>query len=444
MAEPFKTVSSHTLRLHVLTSFQRYWLEGEEKVWALPVPKIEFSSGCSLPHYTLVELPDWAQSCGVDRNLLVPVAACVHPEMPFWQEVDWWLAAFLMLECWPERNIESHQGPIHSYSLRLKGWDSRVWDRAWVNRIALFLRIWAAREADIPPDVLFGPVPAPEIFLTHDVDAVAKTMPIRLKQSAFNIVNAARQILKFDLGGAFGRISVAIRFLLGSEDWWRFDQLLEMERRFGIAAKFNFYADCRKKNLKRWLLDPGYDLSDQKIRRLIARIKASKGAIGLHPTFDSWDSKDRIREQKKRLTQIAGVPILSCRQHWLRFSWCKTWSAQERAGLELDSTLMFNDRPGFRAASAIVWRPWNLSGAMPHSIKAIPTVLMDSQLYDYDCLDADKRKKKIKYWLDEIRMVGGQADVLWHPHTLTRDYGWIEGFKQLIEIMNYKESCPIS
>ena len=50
-----------------------------------------------------------------------------------------------MLECWHERIWEKKFGPIHSYSFRLKGWDNRVWDYAWVNRIALFLKSWSIK-----------------------------------------------------------------------------------------------------------------------------------------------------------------------------------------------------------------------------------------------------------------------------------------------------------
>ena len=90
-----------------------------------------------------VNLPNWADSCGIESRLLVP-QECVDKNNNSieWWKVDWWLAIFLMLECWHERVWESIHGSIHSYSYRLKNWDSRVWDHAWVNRICLFLRKW--------------------------------------------------------------------------------------------------------------------------------------------------------------------------------------------------------------------------------------------------------------------------------------------------------------
>ena len=43
---------------------------------------------------------------------------------------------------------------------------------------ALFLRAWAAHEQNSCPEDLFGLKPKANIFITHDVDAIKKTIPI--------------------------------------------------------------------------------------------------------------------------------------------------------------------------------------------------------------------------------------------------------------------------
>lgn len=60
-------------------------------------------------------------------------------------------------------------------------------------------------------------------------------------------------------------------------------------------------------------------------------------------------------------------------------------------------------------------------------------VFMDSHFYDYLDLERDARVPEMKRWLDEIRFVRGQASVIWHTHVLTGDYGWGEGFEQLVQ-----------
>ena len=70
----------------------------------------------------------------------------------------------------------------------------------------------------------------------------------------------------------------------------------------------------------------------------------------------------------------------------VNFSWNDTWSAQSKAGIQYDTTLMFNDRYGFRSSSALEWQPWNEEKMKEHELMVLPTVLMDSHLYDYNIM----------------------------------------------------------
>lgn len=423
------------LNRHLLSALQQYWPANAEAIAALPIRQMVFPDVCGSLQLAFIQVPAWARQCGVDGKIAVPREACPNPDAAVWEEVDWWLAAFLMLECWHERAWESEHGPIHSYSLRLSGWDARAWDHAWVNRIALFLRAWAAQQTLIPEDVLLGALPEAQLVMTHDVDAVSKTVPIRLKQGAFNLFNATRALSKGNVRLAMSRLGQAARFLFGSEDWWALDRLVEQERSAGIRSHFNFFADRRRKRLKRWLFDPGYDLLAPRVIRFIKQIHGGGWVIGLHPTFDAWQDPALIRAQRKGVEEASGTEVKTCRQHWLRFAWNRTWAAQQQAGIRLDTTLMFNDRPGFRAAAAIQWQPWNHATQAAHALQALPTVLMDSHVYDYQPLTEVERQNYMARWLGEIKQVHGQAAVLWHPHTLTRDYGWQTGFDGLLAEM---------
>ena len=89
-------------------------------------------------------MPSWAANCGVDGILPFLKRPLLVVLIQNFKYTDWWLAAFLLLEGWHERVWERQYGSVHSYSFRLTGWDERAWQHAWVNRIALFLRMWAS------------------------------------------------------------------------------------------------------------------------------------------------------------------------------------------------------------------------------------------------------------------------------------------------------------
>jgi len=434
-------VSREELKRHVLFAMQRYWSTSNEAVANLPIREVLFPEAFGPLRLVFVLLPKWASECGVDGQLAVPVEACLNPLDPVWDDVDWWLASFLMLECWHERAWELDHGPIHSYSQWLKDWDVRVWDHAWVNRIALFFRKWAAHHSQRPEEELFGLLPQPEFVMTHDVDAVSKTIPIRLKQGAFNLFNVGRLIFRGEVRLAMIRFKQAIKFLFSLENWWTFDRLIEQERQAGIRSHFNFFFDRRRKTFMRWFFDPNYDISTPQLSCFIRKICLEGWVVGLHPTFDAWQDSMLIYAQRKGVEFILDGEVKTCRQHWLRFSWEGTWAAQSQAGIYLDTTLMFNDRPGFRAAVAMSWAPWDSSAGCAHNLSVLPTVLMDSHFYDYHQMTTSERRAAIFAWLGEVRAVGGKIAVVWHPHTLTNDYGWMDGFIELIDAIRGKAIC---
>lgn len=436
-AEILKIPEPEQIKQHVLNSLHRYWSGNPEAIAALRINVEETNPNIDLPlQLTAVKLPEWAHEACVNGELLIPVellpSGLKNADPDRWQQVDWFLAAFIMLEAWHERVWEAEHGPIHSYSFRLSGWDLRFWQRAWVNRIALFLRLWAAHCQNSNPEVFLGPLPEGKVLMTHDVDAVKKTLAIRFKQGAFASINGLRMLARGKPRESFKRFYQSLKFIFGQEDWWKFEELLVIEAEAEIQAVFHFHADQRPKTLKRWLFDPGYDIEHPRIKSLVLKLHSEGHKTGLHPGFDSWNDPEAITEQRRNLEAISGSTITACRQHWLRFSWRDTWVSQHKSGLNSDTTLMFNDRAGFRNASAICWRPWSTETSTSHQVTAEPSVFMDSHFYDYQPLSDIERKEQIRYWINECTAVHGEIAVLWHPHTLTRDYGWSIGFSDLL------------
>ena len=140
----------------------RYWPQGGEQLLALKVPE---ASGATCDAPLMVELPAWAVDLGVGSpaGILVHASVLLQGDGPPHERCDWWSAAHLHLTGATERAYERDHGPAHSYATRLRA-DPRLFDHAWVNRIFLFLRRWAAREAGGDEARLFGPLPGAELF----------------------------------------------------------------------------------------------------------------------------------------------------------------------------------------------------------------------------------------------------------------------------------------
>ncbi len=423
-------------RLYIIESLSQYWTDNFAPIVALPIPTaLKGESNTLPPEVVEIRLPAWAERVGVDGNLLVPKYCVCNGNQEAWKRVDWLESAFWYLNNLAERELEKLKGPVHSYSFRLVNWDKRIWQRAWVNRIALFLRKWASIDNGLSEDALLGVLPETKILLTHDVDAIKKTLAIRLKQTLFHCFNAVRALTRGDLKTSIIKLAHSQRFFYGKSKYWLFEDLMEVERKYHKKSIFLFYGGkpSNQKSIVEWLFDPSYDPNDTSLKELANEMIRQGCSIGLHPSFTSWEDRDKLNKARENLERSFGIPIRMCRQHWLRFSFESTWRAQEDAMLTHDFTLSFNDISGLRNGAAITFHPWDFTKDQPMKLVATATVFMDSQFYDYINMTDDKRKNQIRYWLNEIQEVHGTAAILWHQHTFSDDYGWKTGYKEMLD-----------
>jgi len=418
-----------------LETFCRYWPGKTDLILDLLLPKlIQYQKIELPPSLSKVTLPKWAIDCGINGCLLIPSKYINPGTSPEWERADWLGILFWFLHGVAEREYEKRFQPIHSYKFRLKGWDSEIWDYAWGNRIALFIRRWVAKNLGNDEENIFGKLPPGEIWITHDVDATSKTFSIRIKQSTFHIVICCKSIFNGDWKEAASRLKKAVSFFLSSGNYWLIDKVIEIEKDLGMRSVFLFYGGKSKKSLKKILMDPGYSISDSRIADHLRNLSSDGWGVGLHPSFTAWKDFSELACERKRFENITQNKVQLCRQHWLKFGWSSTWQAQEKAGIAWDSTLAFNDYTGLRNGVALAFHPWDSDTKSAMTLKCIPTILMDSHLYDYNNFDESERTSKMRRWLNEIKYVGGSAAVNWHPHTLSPDYGWESGFKTLLRL----------
>ncbi|HZZ80535.1 MAG TPA: hypothetical protein VFE62_18675 [Gemmataceae bacterium] len=437
------TAATDAERAWVLDSLSAYWGGQSASIAALPLPRLRESCVENMPpRFVMVELPEWSRRHGIDGALLVPTQFVLQGDGPDWARVDWLGCAFWYLHAVAERVFELAHGPIHSYRFRLGNWDDRHWDHAWVNRIALFLREWGARAQNADAARYFGPLPRPEIVLTHDVDAVRKTMAISFKQSAFRGFNALRSWTRRRWREGAKQLGRALRFLVQPASYWRFDDLLLIEKQFGRTSRFNFYGGSgsplrRPRDL---LFDPGYSVETPAVRDVLRTLRNAGHDIGLHPSFAAWNDPGRMASEKARLEAALGAPVDQVRMHWLRFSWRDTWRTQIACNLRDDSTLAFNDRPGFRVAAALTFHPWDAERQAPLTLSATPMGLMDSQVYDYNTASPSERQSIMAKLIREVHQVAGTITINWHPHVLSPDFGWADGYREFLQLLD-SEKC---
>ena len=97
-----------------------------------------------------------------------------------------------------------------------------------------------------------------------------------------------------------------------------------------------------------------------------------------------WFDGQRLRDARQILCDNINVgEVISCRQHWFRFSFRDTWRAQALAGIRVDTTLGFTDRVGYRAGMVRPFVPYDHVTQASANLLEVPTVLMDTHLHYY-------------------------------------------------------------
>jgi hypothetical protein len=407
---------------HILESLIIYFSSSAKKIRVLPMAVVN-SIEINIPLKLIeIELPEWGMEAGINGKILVPEESATK-ENANWTDVDWFMAAFLLLESCHERTWELQKSNVKSYSLRLRKWDRRAWDSAWVNRIGIFLALWNDNDCD-----LSGMRKNLDLRISHDVDAISKTFRLKLKQGTFNFFNTIRKSNTLeDFKINFAK---SLNFITHNSEMNNILQVLKIENKYGIISTFNLYSKLSIRGIKSWFLDPSYDLEDLKKYGIPQTILDHHCDIGMHGSIKSSKQLKRFQAEKNKLEVDLNIKIRSHRQHWLSFYWEKSFQVYDASKIQIDSTLMFNDISGFRNSACLRWKPWNFQTQKPHLFFECPTLIMDSHIYDY-AENTNLGFYRALEIMEEVELVGGQGQILWHPHTLSTDYGWESGFEYI-------------
>jgi peptidoglycan/xylan/chitin deacetylase (PgdA/CDA1 family) len=347
--------------------------------------------------------------------------------------------AFVHLSRLEEWELEKAGKWIGSYAFRHKRKELRVYKIPVVNYLFLMLEHFISQHFQRE---LFEPKHRFEIQFSHDVDYIEKTIPLRLKQSAFYLFNSLRKCVKPELKNASLFLHKAAKFGLSRADYWQFEVWQELERKANIRSIFYVYAKTVSTGLKtrskRWLLDPAYDIEkNAKLATKLKELLDGGWEIGLHGSFDSYKHFELMKREKEVLESVIGQPVKKARQHWLRFTE-DTLRIQEAIGIEEDSTLGFNELPGFRSGIASAYYPYDFEQQCAFKIKEVPLVLMDSMLFDYSATD-EPDFSLVSDILNQVVDFSGNVSIDWHQRVSASDYNWHGAYFQMSRVQNERE-----
>ncbi|MEM8601709.1 MAG: polysaccharide deacetylase family protein, partial [Bacteroidota bacterium] len=160
--------------------------------------------------------------------------------------------------------------------------------------------------------------------------------------------------------------------------------------------------------------DVPYRARDTDLRAFIRRVQESGGEVGLHPSYFAHDHVDRLHAERDRLADLAGHAIRVIRQHYLRHDAARTPRLQANAGFSLDSTLGFSAHEGFRRATTMPFRLYDLDTDAPLDLWELPVHAMDTTLFQHRALTHEAVREAFRTVVAQALRFGGVAVLLWH------------------------------
>lgn len=274
-----------------------------------------------------------------------------------------------------------------------------------------------------------------QVCLTHDIDALDRSFFHALKQQVFFLLRSGQQLRQLQLKKALNLACKAAQLFWKGYHGWHFETVLKEEKEYGYQSTFNFYAGNPKKMpLFLRLMDPSYNLlEDRRIRAVISQLEKNGCEIGLHGSYLSYGSSDILKNEKSALSTTTSQEILSSRQHWLQFAHEKTLQCQNEAGLKVDTTLGYNDRPGFRSGIVHPYFPYDHLGQKTGDVLEIPMILMDSHLIEGGMNGINFAWQSSEVILNEMKKFSGCCSVVWHTHTFDPLYGAHGTYQKLLK-----------
>lgn len=179
----------------------------------------------------------------------------------------------------------------------------------------------------------------------------------------------------------------------------------------------------------------GYDKNtstDVKPFRQLIEYYARTYKTGIHPSWQSGDDIDLLREEKEWLEVVADTEIIRSRQHYIRFTLPDTYRELIKVGIEKDFSMGYGNINGFRASvcSSFAW--YDLKHEVATPLLIYPFCFMDANSF-YEQKDSPQvaYAELIRYH-EQIRKLNGMMISIWHNSILGTDVcfaGWREMFE---------------
>lgn len=245
-----------------------------------------------------------------------------------------------------------------------------------------------------------------KLILTHDVDHICywKNFKQLIRVIGGDLVN--RRSFSLALTNLYEYISVKSGFRQDPYD--TFDWLMDLSEQVNVKSHFYFMSGGITD------YDNRYEIESLRAQSILKRIQQRGHIIGFHPSYNSYNNPIQWKQEKLNLEEVAGIEIKEGRQHYLRFEIPTTWGIWSSNGMEMDCTLGYADKAGFRCGTCYEFSVFDILERKRHKLKEYPLITMEGTLVQYEKLSLNKVEESIEKFVSIVKKYRGNFVFLWH------------------------------
>jgi hypothetical protein len=334
------------------------------------------------------------------------------------------LSSFYLLSGWEERFIDRDKKDRHTVQESFL-YQEQLLHRAIVNQYSTILRDFFRTSHN--PIPLWPSNKKYAVGLSHDVDYPEM---IRWIEVLRYLVKHKKQ----------SKLTTVIDILRGKENFWRFEDWVKLENRYGLKSAMYF---CGVKgSLLGYFLkapDPFYDIRQEQFKRVFDYLIQNGFEVGMHSSYLAYQSIERFLEEKKTVEKSLGEPIFGNRHHYWHMNpdnLSETAVMHEKIGLYYDSSVCFAKRSGFRFG---ICSPFHLYDPIRQGeVEALelPASLMDDHLFKYFRLSYfNEPHFEIDALINSVKEQGGLFFIDYHVRGFNETFypKWVESYQYILE-----------
>ncbi len=181
----------------------------------------------------------------------------------------------------------------------------------------------------------------------------------------------------------------------------------------------------------------GYDkniLPENVALQQLIKVHSGKYKVGIHPSWQSGEDEQILKEETALLEKITGRNIYQSRQHYIRMTLPDTYRKLLSVGITNDYSMGYGSINGFRASYCLPYKWYDLQSEKTTNLTIHPFCYMDANSFYEQHFTAEQSLEEMKYYYQIVKEVNGELITIWHNHFLGADKTF-EGWKEIYDKM---------